>query len=413
MEHTLTNGLSPIKSSERFVILDALRGFALLGIVIANFPEFSLYTFMSAEDTALLPFSAADRYVRYLLYFFIDGKFYTIFSLLFGIGFSIILENVAKRGGSAMRIFYRRMIVLAFIGALHLMFIWSGDILLLYALLGMLLPFFRKLSDRILLTVASVLLFVPVVIDFLCEATQTALSAPVVQMQQMFCARFGITDDNFAYWLRDASSYKEVFQFLIQGALVRIQEFIDGNRYFKVLGLFIIGFIIGRQHLYARIEEKRMWLKKVFGAGILAGVPVSVLYAYSAMNSHPWGLAVHSLLYFFGVYPMAFAYISGICLLLLKNPDLTVFHRFAAPGRMALTNYIGQSVIGILLFYGIGLGLGAGIGLGLVVLIAAGVWILQAIISRVWLYNCQFGILEWIWRMLTYDKVFRLTKKRN
>lgn len=413
MEHTLTNGLSPIKSSERFVILDALRGFALLGIVIANFPEFSLYTFMSAEDTALLPFSAADRYVRYLLYFFIDGKFYTIFSLLFGIGFSIILENVAKRGGSAMRIFYRRMIVLAFIGALHLMFIWSGDILLLYALLGMLLPFFRKLSDRILLTVASVLLFVPIVIDFLCEATQTDLSAPVVQMQQMFCARFGITDDNFAYWLRDASSYKEVFQFLIQGALVRIQEFIDGNRYFKVLGLFIIGFIIGRQHLYARIEEKRMWLKKVFGAGILAGVPVSVLYAYSAMNSHPWGLAVHSLLYFFGVYPMAFAYISGICLLLLKNPDLTVFHRFVAPGRMALTNYIGQSVIGILLFYGIGLGLGAGIGLGLVVLIAAGVWILQAIISRVWLHNCQFGILEWIWRMLTYDKVFRLTKKRN
>lgn len=413
MEHTLTNDLSPVKSSERFVILDVLRGFALLGIVIANFPEFSLYTFMSAEDTALLPFSAADRYVRYLLYFFIDGKFYTIFSLLFGIGFSIILENVAKRGGNAMRIFYRRMIVLAFIGALHLMFIWSGDILLLYALLGMLLPLFRKLSDRILLTVAAVLLFIPVVIDFLCEATRTDLSAPVVQMQRMYCARFGITDDNFAYWLRDASSYREVFQFLIQGALVRVQEFIDGNRYFKVLGLFIIGFYIGRQHLYARLEEKRMWLKKIFGAGFFIGVPVSVLYAYSNMNSHPWGLSVHSLLYFFGVYPLAFAYISGVCMLLIKYSDLSVFHWFTAPGRMALTNYIGQSVIGILLFYGIGLGLGAEIGLSLVVLIAAGVWIMQAIISRVWLHYCQFGILEWIWRMLTYGKTFRLTKKRD
>lgn len=413
MEHTLTNDLSPVKSSERFVILDVLRGFALLGIVIANFPEFSLYTFMSAEDTALLPFSAADRYVRYLLYFFIDGKFYTIFSLLFGIGFSIILENVAKRGGNAMRIFYRRMIVLAFIGALHLMFIWSGDILLLYALLGMLLPLFRKLSDRILLTVAAVLLFIPVVIDFLCEATRTDLSAPVVQMQRMYCARFGITDDNFAYWLRDASSYREVFQFLIQGALVRVQEFIDGNRYFKVLGLFIIGFYIGRQHLYARLEEKRMWLKKIFGAGFFIGVPVSVLYAYSSMNSHPWGLSVHSLLYFFGVYPLAFAYISGVCMLLIKYSDLSVFHWFTAPGRMALTNYIGQSVIGILLFYGIGLGLGAGIGLSFVVLIAAGVWIMQAIISRVWLHYCQFGILEWIWRMLTYGKTFRLTKKRD
>lgn len=100
-------------------------------------------------------------------------------------------------------------------------------------------------------------------------------------------------------------------------------------------------------------------------------------------------------------------------MLLIKYSDLSVFHWFAAPGRMALTNYIGQSVIGILLFYGIGLGLGAGIGQSLVVLIAAGVWIMQAIISRVWLHYCQFGILEWIWRMLTYGKTFRLTKKRD
>ena len=72
--------LSPVRSSERYVILDALRGFALLGIAMANFPEFSLYTFMSAEDTATLPLSGVDQWVRYLLYFFVDGKFYTIFS---------------------------------------------------------------------------------------------------------------------------------------------------------------------------------------------------------------------------------------------------------------------------------------------------------------------------------------------
>ena len=101
-----TNGIAPVKSTERFIILDVLRGFALLGIVMANFPEFSLYTFMSAEETAALPFSATDRWSRYLLYLFIDGKFYTIFSLLFGIGFSIILENVAQRGGNAMPVFY-------------------------------------------------------------------------------------------------------------------------------------------------------------------------------------------------------------------------------------------------------------------------------------------------------------------
>lgn len=412
MEHG-TNNISPIKPSERFIILDALRGFALLGIAIANFPEFSLYTFMSAEDTALLPFSTVDKWMRYLLYFFIDGKFYTIFSLLFGIGFSIILENVSRKGGNAMSVFYRRMMMLAFIGILHLMFIWSGDILLLYALLGMILPLFRNLSDRSLLTIAAILLFIPVTVDFLCETTRTSLSEPVVEMQKMYCARFGITDENFAYWLRDASSYKEVFQFLIQGALVRMQEFIEGNRYFKVMGLFIIGFYIGRQHLYARLEEKKSWLKKICTRGLLVGLPVSVFYAYSAMNSHPWGLAIHSLLYFLGVYPLAFAYMAGICMLLLKYPLSPVFSRFASPGRMALTNYIGQSVLGILLFYGIGLGLGAGVGLTLVVTTAIGIWVIQTIFSRMWLHYCHFGLLEWIWRMLTYGKAFRLVRNQN
>lgn len=124
----------------------------ICGLYMANFPEFSLYTFMSSEDTATLPLSGVDQWVRYLLYFFVDGKFYTIFSLLFGIGFSIIFENVARKGGNALSVFYRRMIVLALIGFVHLMFIWSGDILLLYALLGMLLPPLRKLSNRSLLT---------------------------------------------------------------------------------------------------------------------------------------------------------------------------------------------------------------------------------------------------------------------
>lgn len=394
--------LSPVRSSERYVILDALRGFALLGIAMANFPEFSLYTFMSAEDTATLPLSGVDQWVRYLLYFFVDGKFYTIFSLLFGIGFSIIFENVARKGGNALSVFYRRMIVLALIGFVHLMFIWSGDILLLYALLGMLLPPLRKLSNRSLLTVAFILLLIPVVVDFLCEVTQLRLSEPAVRMQQVYCTKFGITDENFAYWLHDARSYGEVFQFLIQGAWVRMQEFIDGNRYFKVLGLFLLGFYIGRQHLYARLEEKRSWLKKVFRSGLSVGLPVSVLYAYSAMNGHPWGMTVHSILYLMGVYPLAFAYVSGICLLFLRHSDSPAFRWFAAPGRMALTNYIGQSVAGMFVFYGIGLGLGSEISLFITELIVVMIYIVLQSFSSLWFVLFRFGPLEWIWRMLTY-----------
>lgn len=263
--------LSPVRPSERFVILDALRGFSILGIALANFPEFSLYTFLSAEDAAALPASGADQWIRYGLYVLVDGKFYTLFSLLFGIGFSIILHNVARKGGNAIRVFFRRMGLLALIGFLHLMGIWIGDILLLYALLGMCLPLFRKLSDRWLLGVAAALLCLPVGIDFVCEITHTDLSASVVRLQQMYCAQFGITDENFAYWLHDASNYREVFQFLIQGAVVRLQEFIDGNRYFKVMGLFLIGYYLGRQRLYARLEEKKHALKEIFRIGAWVG----------------------------------------------------------------------------------------------------------------------------------------------
>ena len=162
-----TENIAPVKSSERYVILDALRGFAILGICMANYPEFSLYTFQSSETIKAMPTSGIDHVLRYLLYIFVDGKFYTLFSLLFGIGFSIIIANAARKGANGFQIFYQRMAVLTVIGFLHLMFIWSGDILMLYALLGMLLPLFRNVSDRGLLKVSAFFLLIPVVIDAL------------------------------------------------------------------------------------------------------------------------------------------------------------------------------------------------------------------------------------------------------
>ena len=403
----------PVRSSERYVILDVLRGLALLGIALANFPEFSLYSFLSVEAADVMPTAGIDRIVRYLQYIFIDGKFYTIFSLLFGIGFSIIITNAARKGANGFRIFYRRMLGLMLIGFLHLMFLWSGDILMLYALLGMLLPLFRNLPNRALLVWAFVLMAIPVAVDFTVEMSGISPSASVVELQQFYCNRYGITDENFAYWLRDAEHYSGTFEFLIQGALVRIQEFIDGNRYFKVTGLFLLGFCIGRNRLYADLSGLMLQLKRIACYGFIVGVPLSFIYAWSAMNGRPWGLGTHAVLYFTSVFPLGFAYVAGICLCYLRRPQWKGFRFSAMPGRMALTNYIGQSVFGMLLFYGIGFGFGAGVGLVYVVLIAAGVWIVQALFSSVWLYFCQFGPLEWIWRMLTYGKVFKLIKEEN
>ena len=278
----------PISSSERYAILDVLRGLALLGIALANFPEFSLYSFLPVEAAGAMPTAGIDRIVRYLQYIFIDGKFYTIFSLLFGIGFSIIITNAARKGANGFRIFYRRMFVLMLIGFLHLMFLWSGDILMLYALLGMLLPLFRNLPNRALLVWAFVLMAIPVVVDFAVELSGIYPSASVVELQQFYCNRYGITDENFAYWLRDAKHYSGTFEFLIQGALVRVQEFIDGNRYFKVMGLFLLGFCIGRNRLYANLSDLVPQLKRIACYGFIVGLPLSFIYAWSAMNGRPW-----------------------------------------------------------------------------------------------------------------------------
>ena len=138
----------PVTEKQRYVVLDALRGLALLGIALANFPEFGLWTFMSTEAQQAMPTACVDSVVRFVQYFLVDGKFYTIFSILFGIGFSIILSR------HSVALFYRRMAVLLAIGFIHLMFIWNGDILMLYAAGGMLLPLFVRLKTRTLLVVA-------------------------------------------------------------------------------------------------------------------------------------------------------------------------------------------------------------------------------------------------------------------
>ncbi len=407
------NQAIPIRSSERYVILDALRGFALFGIALANYPEFSLYTFLHPEVVESMPSYGTDRIVRFLQYVLVDGKFYTIFSLLFGIGFSIIISHAASRGANGFQVFYRRMGILTLIGFIHLMFIWSGDILMLYALLGLLLPLFRRMSDRRLLGWAAVCLILPVFVDGLQEAAHISLSATVVEWQHVWCDRYGITDDNFAYWLRDATDYATVFQFLIQGALVRVQEFIDGNRYFRVFGLFLIGFYIGRNRLYVDLERMRPQLRKMLRYGLIMGLPLSLLYAWSGTHHHAWGLTVHSLLYLVSVFPMGFAYVAGLCLLYLRRPASKAFTLLAAPGRMALTNYIAQSLIGMFLFYGIGLGWGASVGLAQTEAIVLMVFACLMIFSRVWLAYCHFGPLEWIWRMLTYGRYFPLSKRNH
>ena len=387
LRHT---GNFPTSAGRRFAVLDGVRGLALLGIALANFPEFGLWTFLASDAQAAMPTAEADRWVRFLQYMLIDGKFYTIFSLLFGIGFSLILLRHSRR------LFLRRMVWLAMIGFCHLMFLWSGDILLLYAVGGMLLTRFVRLSDRVLLWLALLLVLLPVGLDALTEFCGVDFSGTLYEAWWREADRQGITEENFATWLRDAHSYPQMFAFLRQGAVERMWEFAEGHRLPKVLGLFLMGYLIGKHRLYARLPE--LPLRRWLGWLLLPSLLLSCAYAASATGGHPWGATVHSLLYALSVIPLGVCYVMTFCL-------LGRYELFASPGRMALTNYIGQTLVGIFLFYGFGLGLGTRLGLWQIELVAVAVFAVQIALSHLWLRKFSFGPLEWLWRMLTYGRV--------
>ena len=395
----------PTTAKERYVVIDALRGLALLGIALANFPEFALWTFLSADEQSAMSTAGVDRIVRFLQYMLVDGKFYTIFSLLFGVGFALILSR------HPVSLFVRRMAIPTVIGVCHLMFIWSGDILLLYAIGGLLLPLCLRLNDKQLLMLAACLILIPVGLDALTEYAGFDFAGPFYNLWWTEASRQGITEENFATWLRDADSYPQMFAFLLQGACERIWEFVSGHRLPKVVGLFIIGYLIGKHQLYAKLDEYHSLLRRLCRYALSWGLPASALYAWSATEGHPWGLTIHSLLYTVSVIPLAFGYISLFCLLFMRCLTNRVFSWLAAPGRMALSNYLSQSLIGVLLFYGLGFGLGCSMGLIYIELTALVVFVVQIVVSGWWLQWFNFGPLEWIWRMLTYGSYFKICKK--
>jgi len=394
----------PTTEKERYVILDVLRGLALAGIALANYPEFGLWTFLSSSEQAAMPTGSIDHTVRFLQYLLVDGKFYTLFSLLFGIGFSLILAR------HSTRLFLRRMFILMLIGLCHLLFIWSGDILLLYAAGGMLLPLFIKMRDKALIGTALLLIVLPVGLDALTQFAGIDFAKPFYDAWWAEATAQGIGEENFATWLRDAHTYPEMFAFLLQGAYERMWEFVSGHRLPKVVGLFILGYLAGKHRLYANMKKDQL-RKTACWSGIV-GIPCSFLYAWSATHDHAWGLCAHSLLYTVSVIPLSLTYISALCLVYTAHPDLKLWRWLAAPGRMALTNYIGQSIIGIVIFYGLGFGLGTRFGLIHIEITAAAVFLAQIWVSHTWLKHFRFGPLEWIWRMCTYGQWLALKKNK-
>lgn len=411
-----TKTLTPIPSNQRADILDILRGFALLGICLANYPAISMYVFQKPEVMAAMPTATIDTWVEYFHLVFIEGKFYSLFSLLFGIGFSIFLLR-AKQAGKGLNVFYKRIFILLIIGLMHSLLLWEGDILLLYALIGLILSLFRNVPDKKLIILWAVLILSPIIIDGIKVITdnQWNLSKPLERLGMAIDEKTGITEDNWRTWNVDHSSYSDLFRFNQSGIIYRYMGLVDSNRFFKVLGMFLLGLYAGRKLLYRNLDEHKTLFRKVQFYGYVIGIPLSVAYAYFDHDEnrlpHALGL-LDTVCYALSVVPLSLAYTASICLLFTSSIYRKRLDLFAAPGKMALTNYIMQTVIGIILFYGIGFGLGATMGVVYVIFIALAVFAFQVFYSHWWLKHFNYGPLEWIWRQLTYGKILPLKKAK-
>lgn len=407
----------PVQPSERSDILDVLRGFALLGIILANSSNFTGYLYLNDAYQKQLFTHANDGWISFVEHAFIEGKFYSLFSLLFGIGFSIILSRNERPGKSPLRIFYRRLFILLLFGALHLALLWEGDILFLYAMIGFLLPLFRKCSDRTLLVWAVCLILSPILIDIIKVLTHWTPSEPFVKMAMKIDTKNGIPQtDDFAFFLfKRGSGYEEILKWCQGGFFWRYQYIIESNRIPKVLGMFLIGFYVGRKLMYVNLTDYTSLLKKIQRWGFLIGIPTGLAYAYflSDRKSIPFnklGL-LDTFFYAASVVPLSLAYTSSICLTWVKTGGQSWLRKLAPVGRMALTNYLMQTILSILIYYNIGLGLGTKFGPTLSFPIAIGIYLLQVIYSNIWFRYFQFGPLEWIWRQLTYGKRLPLRKQ--
>ena len=412
----MSNQAIPVLQNERADILDVLRGFALLGVLLDNIFGFTGWGFFTQSMRESLSTWPADGIVALSEFTFIKGKFYSLFSLLFGIGFSIILIRNEQRGIDPLKIFYRRLFILLLIGAGHLFLLWEGDILMLYALIGMLLPLFRKCSDKALLTWAAALILSPILIDIVKVLLHVKTGDFIEAIAKRIDTSNGVpTDDSYAQYLfKEGSGWKEWRNWQRSGFFWRYSDLIESNRIPKVLGMFLLGFYAGRKMIYADLENHVSLFKKLRFWGFVIGIPSAVTCTYFGIFQksipNPLGLG-NTFFYAFSVVPLCLAYTSVICLHWIKRKGNSKLKVLAPVGRMALTNYLMQTIIGITLYYGVGLGFGGNIGPAVFIPIGLGVYTLQIIYSNLWFKYFNYGPMEWIWRQLTYWKRLPLRKR--
>ncbi len=403
--------VAPVQQTERVQIVDILRGFALFGILFVNMTIFSqpIQAILFPADPATPWF---DRAAAWLIHFLGEGKFYALFSMLFGLGLTLLMERVEGRGGKFVPLYLRRLLILLGFGLVHAFLIWMGDILILYALLGFLLILFRKAKPRTLLVWMVILITLPLL--FTAGATALVeLGRSIPEGAQQIEIAFAETIASFeadlarAYDVYSGGTFAEITaQRIYDYASMGFSAFFVMG--FNVLAMFLLGVYFGKQGIFRNLEANRGLFRKLLAWGLILGLGGNALYASMILSMSriepTWPLMLATLAQTIGAPLLMLAYVSAFCLLAL-NPVWGKRIQVLAPvGQMALTNYLTQSIVCTLIFYGYGLGLfgqmgmAAGIGLTLVI------YLLQIPISHWWMKRFKYGPAEWLWRSLTYLK---------
>jgi uncharacterized protein len=396
----------PLAPHERIATLDVLRGFALLGILMMNIE--GLAGPLALTTTGIDPhWRGADRVVDTLIYVLVQGKFYSLFSLLFGMGFAVMSTRAEMAGRAFAGVYWRRGLVLLGIGLAHALLIWAGDILTSYALVCFLLLAFRQVSPRWQALSGIGAYAAGLGMILLSGLFFTAMSATPELRAELDRMMAGQQLEPMVQAQRAAYGHGGYWAAVLQRAQDSWMQW-QGLMVFgpMLFGLFLIGSALlgsgamSQPERHGRLFAGLRWIAMPLG---LAAVLLScALGTYFDPGRFALREAVAMALFSVGGAAMALGFLGWIVWLMQRPAGARGLGWLAPAGRMALSNYLMQSVVCTLIFYGYGAGRFEQLPRAWQPLFVLGLFLLQVWISTLWLRAFRFGPMEWLWRSLTY-----------